>query len=85
MNEQQDVPTDDHEPEADETTGEDPVVELAARAREACVERPELLALVERIEQLDRMDLQRRPEELDAVHRTLREALTNAGRPASAS
>lgn len=63
---------------------DDVVADLARQAREACVDRPELLALVERVEQLEQRDLAHRPEELDAVHRTLREALANAGRPAGA-
>lgn len=66
----------------DEVSQDDVVADLARQAREACVERPELLDLVERVERLEQLDLARRPEELDAVHRTLREALANAGRPA---
>lgn len=66
----------------DGTSHDDVVADLARQAREACVDRPELLALVERVELIEHMDLAHRPEELDAVHRTLREALANAGRPA---
>lgn len=56
------------------------LAELAARAREVCAGRPELLGVLERLDALDRVDLAHRPAELDAVHRVLREALANAGR-----
>jgi hypothetical protein len=59
----------------------DPVAELVAHAREACADHPDLLELVGRIDRLDEVELSRRPEVLDAAHRTLREVLTGAGRP----
>jgi hypothetical protein len=57
------------------------VDELVERAREACADHPELLAALEDLQRLDEVELARRPEVLDAVHRTLREVLAGAGRP----
>jgi CHASE3 domain sensor protein len=81
VSEHQDVPDDAAGPDA----GPDPVVELLARAREACVDQPELLAALDDVEQLEQVDLARRPEVLDAVHRTLRQVLTGASRPGPTS
>ncbi len=60
---------------------QEPTVDVVARAREACVEQPELTEVLERVLRLDEVELARRPAELDAVHRVLRETLANAGRP----
>lgn len=40
---------------------------------------------LERLERLDHVDVSLHPEELDAIHGVLREALANAGRDGSAS
>ncbi|ALX05435.1 MULTISPECIES: hypothetical protein [Aeromicrobium] len=61
--------------------GVDPVAALVVQAQEACADHPELLVLVEQLERLEEVELARRPEVLDAVHRTLREVLTGASRP----
>lgn len=68
----------------------DPVVlerraELVRQAREATQGRPELAELVDRVEALEGVDLAHHGEELDAVHRALREALAAAGREDSGS
>lgn len=39
---------------------------------------------LERLERLDQVDVSLHPEELDAIHGVLREALANAGRDGSA-
>ncbi len=79
--------TEHHEPasEASADDGVDPVAALVAQARVACADHPELLVLVEQLERLDEVELARRPEVLDAVHRTLREVLTGASRPGRSS
>lgn len=59
----------------------DPVADLVARAREACSGHPELLEQLAHLDRLDEVELSRRPEVLDAAHRTLREVLAGAGRP----
>ncbi len=81
MSEPQDVPVDPAGPDA----VSDPTVELLARAREACADQPRLLAALDDVERLEEVDLARRPEVLDAVHRTLREVLTGASRPGATS
>ncbi len=53
--------------------------ELLARAREAVTERPELAGLLDRIERLDEVDLERHPELFEQVHQVLRTVLANAG------
>lgn len=76
--------SDDHDlrpTEESEDTDADRVDALAREAREACADHPELVALVDQLERLDEVELARRPEVLDGVHRTLREVLTGASRP----
>lgn len=65
---------------ADQVDGVDHVADLVARARTACADHPELLEQLELIDRLDEVELSRRPEVLDAAHRTLREVLAGAGR-----
>ncbi|MEH3068203.1 MAG: hypothetical protein PGN15_09195 [Aeromicrobium erythreum] len=83
--------TEHHDPASDASApssaddGVDPVAALVVQAQEACADHPELLILVEQLERLEEVELARRPEVLDAVHRTLREVLTGASRPGRSS
>lgn len=83
MSEHSDQPTvespGDQAPDVDSTG--DPVADLVARARDACSDHLELLEQLDHLVRLDEVELSRRPEVLDAAHRTLREVLAGAGRP----
>lgn len=60
-------------------SGQD-LIDLLERARAECAGHPELLDALDRLEQVPDLDPARRPEELDAIHQVLRQALANAGR-----
>jgi len=53
--------------------------DLLAQAREAAAGHPGLEDALRRLEALDEVDIDRHPEEFDAIHRALRAALTDAG------
>jgi hypothetical protein len=52
--------------------------DLLARARESAAGHPGLEEALDRIDALDDVDLDQHPAEFDAIHRALREALTDA-------
>ena len=53
--------------------------DLLARAREAAAGHPGLEDALRRLDALDEVDLEQHPAEFDAIHRTLRAALADAG------
>lgn len=61
----------------DETA--DHAQELMARAREAVTDRPELAGLLDKLERLDEVELDRHPELFEQLHQVLRTVLANAG------
>ncbi len=54
--------------------------DLLAAARESASGHPGLEDALRRLDSLDDVDLDQHPAEFDAIHRALREALTDAGR-----
>ncbi|MGI9084789.1 MAG: hypothetical protein ACR2FE_05795 [Aeromicrobium sp.] len=52
---------------------------VLAEAREMAAGHPGLESALQRLDALDDVDLDQHPGEFDAIHRALREALTDAG------
>lgn len=61
----------------DETA--DHAQELMARARETVTDRPELSGLLDKLDRLDEVELDRHPELFEQLHQVLRTVLANAG------